>query len=363
MRVICVAIIGGLVACGHHGADPDASPADAPPWAPDAPLPDAPPGTPDATPIDAGPPQTLLETGLCANAACDQINSGIYAFTPRWPLWSDGATKKRWIYLPPGTQIDTSDMDWWHFPQGTKLWKEFTRDGIRVETRMYWKQGATDDTWFQMAYVWNATQDDAVATPLGQMNANGTQHDVPARSDCRKCHDRNPQGGRILGFSALQLDVPAKSSEIALDDIVKMGWLSKPPASNGSIGGPYFPLWPDRTPEAEAALGYMHANCGQCHNEPSDVFQVCPRIFHLSVAELTSVHDTKTYITTIKQTPSITVANGTYVVAPGDPDHSALYIHFTGANGAERMPPLATEIIDPTGQAALKAWIQQVPAN
>ena len=30
-------------------------------------------------------------------------------------------------------------MDEWHFPVGTKVWKEFSRDGKRLETRLFWK--------------------------------------------------------------------------------------------------------------------------------------------------------------------------------------------------------------------------------
>ena len=44
----------------------------------------------------------------------------------------DRAAKRRWIQLPEGATIDTSDMDYWQFPVGTKLWKEFVRDGVRV---------------------------------------------------------------------------------------------------------------------------------------------------------------------------------------------------------------------------------------
>src|SRR4051794_23701405 len=69
-------------------------------------------------------PMTLIDSGLCSDAACMQISSDVLAYTPQFQLWSDGATKKRWIYLPPGTQIDTTDMDYWQFPVGTKIWKE-----------------------------------------------------------------------------------------------------------------------------------------------------------------------------------------------------------------------------------------------
>src|SRR5437588_3047152 len=112
-----------LAACGsHHDVAIDA-PSD------DAPI--------DVAPVDIGPDAdplaTLMGTGLCADKACLQINPGISAYTPQFALWADTATKRRWIYLPPGAQIDTSNMDYWVFPMGTKIWKEFTRDGVRIE--------------------------------------------------------------------------------------------------------------------------------------------------------------------------------------------------------------------------------------
>jgi hypothetical protein len=344
-----IADAGSIDGAAIDGAMIDAS-------APDAAFDARPDAMPDASPDASLSPQTLLDTGLCVDAACTQTSPGIRAFAPRWVLWSDGASKRRWIYLPPGSKIDTTDMNNWHFPVGTKLWKEFTRDGVRVETRLYWKQGASEDSWFQMAYVWNATQDQAIAAPNGVQNANGTPHDVPARADCKHCHERTQ--GRVLGFSALQLDVDAPAGQLDLAELVASGALTKPPAQPTS--GPYFPLWPDATAGDIAALGYLHANCGHCHNEGSDVFNICPRIFKLEIAQLGGKTATYTYSTTVEQTPSITVTGATYVVAPKDPDHSALFLHFTAANGAERMPPIATELVDPTGQQILRDWITKM---
>ena len=47
--------------------------------------------------------------------------------------------KTRWVYLPPDTTIDTSNMDEWNFPVGTKFWKQFVVGGVIVETRMLHK--------------------------------------------------------------------------------------------------------------------------------------------------------------------------------------------------------------------------------
>lgn len=59
-------------------------------------------------------PATLAGTGLFADAA-----AGVFPFEPQYPLWTDGARKRRWIALPPGTAIDASDVDHWQFPVGT----------------------------------------------------------------------------------------------------------------------------------------------------------------------------------------------------------------------------------------------------
>src|SRR5438132_1116401 len=140
VRLATLALVAA--ACGDSAKLPDAAVQDV--LASDA--------APDADPNNPG---TLFETGLCVDHACMQISPGVHAYSPRFALWADTASKRRWIYLPPGTQIDTTDMDHWLFPTGTKLWKEFTRDDangmpVRVETRLVWKQGPTNtiDDWF-----------------------------------------------------------------------------------------------------------------------------------------------------------------------------------------------------------------------
>src|SRR5262249_48027266 len=96
-------------------------------------------------------PALLSQTGLFADVATDAIAPDVHSFRPEFELWSDGATKRRWILLPAGAQIDTSDMDAWRLPEGTRLWKEFTRDGVRVETRLLERVGPRDDDWLMVA--------------------------------------------------------------------------------------------------------------------------------------------------------------------------------------------------------------------
>ncbi len=60
---------------------------------------------------DGGFPKHLRDTGLYAAGSLTDVRSANLAFTPQYPLWSDAADKRRWLYLPPGKFIDASRPD------------------------------------------------------------------------------------------------------------------------------------------------------------------------------------------------------------------------------------------------------------
>jgi len=146
-------------------------------------------------------PERLSETGLYLPGTLT-VDPRNRAFSPQYPLWTDGAQKARWIQLPAGGRITARDADTWEFPVGTRLWKEFAFDGRRVETRMLWR--VTADSWSYAAYVWNEAQTDATLAPADGVAgvvevAPGKRHSVPSREDCRACHDNGGSG--VLGFT------------------------------------------------------------------------------------------------------------------------------------------------------------------
>ncbi len=116
---------------------------------------------PSAPADPAALPTSLRDTGLYSDWDHKTVASANLAYTPQYPLWSDGARKQRWIYLPPGAAIDGHDPDAWQFPVGTKLWKEFAF-GRRAETR-YMER--TPGGWRYATYVWMADGHDAVLAP------------------------------------------------------------------------------------------------------------------------------------------------------------------------------------------------------
>src|SRR5688572_19495069 len=71
-------------------------------------------------------PEKISQTRLYTDLPRDVVSGSLLSFYPLYPLWSYGAHKRRWIYLPPGTQIDSSRMDQWSFPPGTQFYKEFS---------------------------------------------------------------------------------------------------------------------------------------------------------------------------------------------------------------------------------------------
>lgn len=316
---------------------------------------------PDAMPD--GPPQApakLTDTGLCSDGPCTQIGQGIRTYVPRWQLWSDGATKKRWIYLPPGTKIDNTKPDRWEFPVGTKIWKEFALGGVRVETRYMVKLAAGQLGWFMVSYAWNQAQNEALPVPSGREDANGTTHDIPSRTDCRQCHERID--GRVLGFSALALDFGGATGDLDLDDVIGLGWLTNtvPGASS-----PHYPLPAGRSANetlyAADATGYLHMNCGHCHNPESPVFNASPMNLRLEVAKLGSWPMTTVYATAVGVTADSMVDGRTIIIKPQDPDNSIAILRMVSDNLSLHMPALGSVVVDQPAQTLLRNWINSLP--
>ena len=77
---------------------------------------------PAAPAVLPAPPPTLHATGLYAGGSTTAVAPGIRPFSPQYPLWTDGASKVRWVSLPAGATIDASRADAWQFQVGTRFW-------------------------------------------------------------------------------------------------------------------------------------------------------------------------------------------------------------------------------------------------
>lgn len=330
-------------------------------------------------------PQRLSETGLYVPGSASVVRGDNHAFAPQYPLWTDGATKRRWIHLPPGTRIDASDPDAWQFPPGTRLWKEFAHAGRAIETRLI--ERLPDGAWRYATYVWNLQGDDALLAPqrgvrsLPAPGAPGGLYAVPSRGDCRVCHEGSG-GAPVLGFSALQLarerDPQAPHAEplppqaLDLDGLLARGWLQLPlpPALAGRQPPPRVAA---RDATARAALGYLHANCGHCHNDtgPLAAMQLSLR---QSVADAPA-SAARTWRSLYGQSSRFRGDRGdrgaedhapqqqALRVAPGQVDDSTLLLRMLSPHAMHRMPPIGVSVVDAAGIRLVRQWILDTDAS
>lgn len=280
--------------------------------------------------VEQGIDGRLSAEGLYEDIATKRVASGAQPLSPRFTLWSDGAAKQRWLMLPAGSEIDSSDMDHWVLPVGTKLFKEFAVGGKRIETRMI--ERVTEAEYTFGAYIWLPDESDAVIAPEGARDVNGTGYDVPAEVDCVGCHRSEP--GRSLGVSAIQLSA-------MLDELP----LSRP--ANRAFEVP------------DPALGVLHANCGHCHNPDGDAPMQTLR-FSVADADL-PIEQTALYRTTVGVPLTDWADHGfTTRIVPGDPDGSAIDFRMAQRGTPDQMPPIGSELAYQEGRAIVRAWIEQL---
>lgn len=279
-------------------------------------------------------------------------------FSPQYPLWSDGADKKRFIELPSGGTIDTSDPDAWRFPRGTRLWKTFTHGERAVETRLI-EHGA-DGRWRYATYLWRADGQDADLAPargatLALPEAPRGRYVVPGRGDCIACH-----GGAtvpVLGFSALQLAGERGAAESTLRRLVERGLLhGLPPAL---LETP--PQIAAANEVERAALGYLHGNCAHCHHAHEGRVPVRLNLMQRVVDPGASAAQV---LRSMLDAPSRYQRGddaGAHALVPGDADASVLMQRMRARDGRTQMPPLGTEVADAESLALLARWINNLP--
>jgi hypothetical protein len=322
-------------------------------------------GLPAATPTPPPNGERLSTTGLYSAISTKTVASGVRHWTPQYPLWSDGGAKNRWILLPAGAAIDTTDMDRWVFPVGTKIWKEFSYVGRRVETRLIEKvsAGASPASWSYKSFRWLSDETDAVlASADGVVDASptsfATTHDIPAVSQCLGCHTRGGDG--VLGFDALQLsgdvdplvlpDGQRAAGDLTVADLLAEGRLTRAPGAA------------DRIQSSSAvgrwSMGFLHANCGNCHNPQGLAASSGMFLRHESAAG--REQDEPAFATTVNQLTAV-YSHKLYRVRGGSPDDSAIFFRMNTRADGDRMPPIGSKVVDADAANRIHDWIAALP--
>jgi glucose/arabinose dehydrogenase/mono/diheme cytochrome c family protein len=298
---------------------------------------------------DAAPgfPTRLSETGLFMDTAALVPHPRLREYVPRVELWSDGASKRRWLALPPGTTIDvTRENEAWSFPVGTVTVKHFELpDGRRLETRVMVHERAG---WAGYTYRWTDAQTDAhllmAPATTTYTGSDGTRRrwTFPFGADCFRCH--TPGYGRVLGIRTRQL-----AGTEALDAWAGDGLFG--PDAPGPVDAdvrPGLPRLADATQSNEdRARAYLDVNCAVCHHRGGPApggmdLRIGVAVAHAGIVGIRAeAHPERVRL------------------APGDPDRSDVLLRMRSAGG-DRMPPLASGRVDTSGAAVIAAWISEL---
>jgi uncharacterized repeat protein (TIGR03806 family) len=347
-----------LLAAGC-ASTPPASTAEA--GAPDAAVPtfglaQRPTNTSCKPPVSVTAPAILLSQTGCADPAdARRPAPGLIPYDVASPLWSDGASKERFLALPEGGLIRVEPDGHWTLPVGTVLVKTFLLGGRRIETRLLTR--VNEFTWKGYSYRWNQTQSDA---DLVEDVVGGVKDDVPSgagsqrwhfpsRAQCLQCH--TTAAGVSLGPSTSQLNrdflYPSGVTSNQLDTLAHVGVFETPPPAPHSA-----PLVAaaSAAPVEERARSYLQVNCANCHR-PGGTFE------GIDLRAATPLAATG-LCNQLPEKGDLGVAGARRLI-PGDPDHSLVLLRMkTLADG--RMPQLGTSVIDTEGVAAVAAWIAQL---
>lgn len=318
----------------------------------DSAIPIPPPGA--STPV-----ARLSQLGIFLGDPADQNpRADFHPYEVNVPLYSDDASKHRFVYVPPGTSIQVSD-DRWTLPNGAYLVKTFfvprdARDPSLgdqlLETRFLVKR---PDGFVVSTYLWNDEQTDAFASagnvniPLSWVDEAGVQHDdhfhVPGTSQCQSCHS-----DRALGMTTRQMAASTHGTVEQLERFLADDLIDGMPAPSEGLQDPFGEGSLDLR-----ARSYLDANCSSCHGDGGSAAGT-GLYWDLE-------HTTATNLPRCRSTADVDGRDR--VIVPGHPEQSAVLARMRSSDPFLRMPRGPSHVPDGRGIAVVSAWIESLPGS
>jgi mono/diheme cytochrome c family protein len=287
-------------------------------------------------------PGNFAATRLFAGPGLTLPADRVFAYDVKVPLWSDGAQKRRYVYLPPGQSItwDAANQKF-VFPVGTVFLKHFeVKNAIPprpYETRMITLK--QDGAWYFTTYKWNDDGTSAKTTDSQLVQvAGGGEYRIPSVKECQMCHTEGKNF--VLGFRPDQLDYDPLKSGNELQALISSGAVTARLADLR----PATPLTDprdDSAPLDARARSYLAVNCSPCHYAKG-----VASIFDFSLDK------------TLAETRLIEQK----AVVPHNPDASRLWQKVSATKAEDRMPPVSL-VPDPTALKIFKPWIAAWPTE
>ena len=141
---------------------------------------------------------------------------------------------------------------------------------------------------------------------------------------------------------------------VSLEDLINEGLLSDlPPMMLTSYDLP-------GTVADTEALGYLHANCGHCHNDSATGLGF-PSMALWSVTSAEQLMDAPVFLTAVGVSlQGFGWTGGNVRIEPGDHAASAVWYRMSQRGNNEQMPPIGTEVVDQTGLDTIAMWIDSL---
>ncbi|MBN8500830.1 MAG: hypothetical protein J0M19_06745, partial [Sphingomonadales bacterium] len=177
-------------------------------------------------------------------------------------------------------------------------------------------------------------------TPAGE----AISYAIPNKNQCKECH--------ALGGEVVPLGPKARNLSAAwLSDFAKAGRLDRIPAVPRRV-----PLWEDRgkVPVADAARGYLDANCAHCHN-PQGAASNSGLFLAWDVTDPVMLGIGKRPVAAGRGSLGLE-----FGIVPGKPEQSILYRRMASLEGGVSMPEVGRSSLDRDGLAVVHRWIAQL---
>ncbi|GAA0763229.1 putative repeat protein (TIGR03806 family) [Erythromicrobium ramosum] len=306
----------------------------------------------DAAITGSGFPAKLSDYGFFIQPDAQVPNLGVHPYALNTPLWSDGAEKLRFIYLPEGTQLVADGEGLLKFPVGAAIIKTFAfgeGEARRlIETRVLLHRA---DGWVALPYRWNAEQTEAtlalaggrldLVTPAGET----ISYAIPNKNQCKGCHAKD---GQVIPIGPKARNLSVKWMAQMLDSRV----LDRLPP-----GGATMPVWAgysDKGPVEPFARAYLDVNCAHCHQPGGGASN--------SGLDLRWEQADPHAIGILKRPVAAGRGAGghDFSVLPGQPDKSILLFRMDSAEPGIAMPELGKASVDKQGVAVVRRWIAEM---
>ncbi|MEM9501566.1 MAG: SO2930 family diheme c-type cytochrome [Pseudomonadota bacterium] len=297
-----------------------------------------------------GMPRTLSEFRFFT-VPSKQLSTTVIPYELNTPLYSDGADKLRFVYVPRGEQIATDGEGLLQFPVGSALIKTFAfgKDDNRrlIETRVMLHRA---NGWLALPYRWNSEQTEATLAlaggrlPITTLSGEEISYRIPNKNQCKACHSKD---GEVVPIGPKARNL----SREWLAQMVDHGQLTAMPANSDT-----FPDWENRKGAdiADLARAYLDVNCAHCHQPGGGASN--------SGLDLRWEQDDPHAIGIRK--PPVAAGRGAgghkVSIAPGDPDASIMLYRMSSTEPGVAMPELGKATVDFDGVAVLREWIENM---